>query len=323
MSSDDPFGEAAGLRLAKTSKRQYQSAWRRFLGFLALEEPSALEIAPAERLTVERIRAFVTHLAATNIPRSVAIQVDALYKAARAILPQHDWIWFKSIKTRLYVAAPAGPPAGPVITSVQLLDLGLQLMDESRPSANRSKNRTADLVRYRDGLMIALLGFIPLRRKNVAIEIGRHFVQDGDGWSVIIPCAETKTGTPIEFAVPQLLGPYLATYLNVVRPRLLRRPCNALWISQKGGALSYSAIWGVIYRHTAKRLDVRIAPHDVRDAAATTWAIHAPDQIGIARDLLAHSDLRPTTRHYNRARGIEASRTYAQLIDRRRRQRSR
>jgi len=37
MSSDDPFGEAAGLRLAKTSKRQYQSAWRRFLGFLALE----------------------------------------------------------------------------------------------------------------------------------------------------------------------------------------------------------------------------------------------------------------------------------------------
>jgi hypothetical protein len=29
-------------------------AWRRFLGFLALEEPSALEAAPAERLTFER-----------------------------------------------------------------------------------------------------------------------------------------------------------------------------------------------------------------------------------------------------------------------------
>src|SRR5262249_24391028 len=110
------------------------------------------------------------------------------------------------------------------------------------------------------------------------------------------------------------LVPYLTTYLNVVRPQLLRPPCDALWISQKGGALSYSAIWGVISRHAAKRLDVRIAPHDVRDAAAATWAIHAPDEIGIARDLLAHSDLRTTTRHYNRARGVEASRAYAQLI---------
>ena len=94
--------------------------------------------------------------------------------------------------------------------------------------------------------------------------------------------------------------------------------CNALWISQKGGALSYSAIWGVISRHTASRLGVRIAPHDVRDAAATTWAIAAPEQIGIARDLLAHSDLRTTTRHYNRARGIEASRAYTQLIAKKR-----
>src|SRR5262249_12087248 len=155
---DDPFGDAAGLRLAKTSQRQYQSAWRRFLGFLAMQEPSALEIAPAERLTVARVRAFVAHLAATNIPRSVAIQVDALYKAARAMLPQRDWTWLKSIKARLHAAAPAGPPTGPVITSVQLLDLGLQLMDESRPSANRPICM-ADAVRYRDGLMFAWLAF--------------------------------------------------------------------------------------------------------------------------------------------------------------------
>ena len=39
-----------------------------------------------------------------------------------------------------------------------------------------------------------------------------------------------------------------------------------------------------------------------RDAAATTWALSAPDQIGVARDLLAHSDLRTTIKHYNRAR---------------------
>ena len=317
MSSDDPFGDAAGARLAKTSKSQYQSAWRRFLGFLAIEEPSALEFAAAERLTIERVRVFAAHLAATNTPRSVAIQIDALYKAARVMMPEHDWTWLKSVKARLYAAAPSHAPAGPVITSVQLLDLGQELMDESRPGLN-TPIRMADAVRYRDGLMIAVLAFIPLRRKNVAIEVGRHLVQDGDSWFIIISCTETKTSTPIEFAVPELLVPYLATYLDLARPRLLRRPCNALWISQKGGALSYSAIWGVITRHTESWLGVRIAPHDVRDAAATTWAIAAPEHIGIARDLLAHADERTTTRHYNRARGIEASRAYTRLIARRR-----
>src|SRR2546421_8398484 len=105
---------------------------------------------------------------------------------------------------------------------------------------------------------------------------------------------------------------------------MLRRPtCNALWVSPCGGALSYSAIWPIFTRHTARRLGTRIAPHDCRDAGATTWAIAAPDQIGIARDLLGHSDLRTTTRHYNRARGIEASRAYSKVIARMRKKRLR
>ena len=172
--------------------------------------------------------------------------------------------------------------------------------------------------------MIALLAFVPLRRKNIAaIEIGRHLVQEGDRWFIIIPRGETKTGTSIEFAVPDLLVPYLATYLSIVRPRMLQGPsCKALWINREDGALSPGAVWAVITRRTARRLGVRISPHDVRDAAATTWAVAAPGQIGIARDLLSHSDRRTTTRYYNRARGIEASRAYAQLIAERRRRRT-
>jgi hypothetical protein len=87
--------------------------------------------------------------------------------------------------------------------------------------------------------------------------------------------------------------------------------------------LSYSAVGPVLTRNTTKRLGIRIAPHDARDAAATTWAIAAPEQIGIARDLLAHSDLRTTIKHYNRAKGIEASRAHNQLIARLRRKPSR
>ena len=157
------------------------------------------------------------------------------------MMPERDWTWLKAVKARLYAAAPAHAPAGPVITSLQLLDLGQQLMDESKPAPGTPISMD-DAVRYRDGLMIALVAFIPIRRKNLAaLEIGRHLVREGDGWFVIIPREEAKTGTPIEFPVPELLEPYLAIYLDIVRPRMLRRPtCAALWVSAKGGR---SLVW--------------------------------------------------------------------------------
>ena len=62
----------------------------------------------------------------------------------------------------------------------------------------------------------------PRRRNLAALEIGRHLIGDGNGRYIVIPAAETKTSTPIEFAIPALLLPYLDIYLAVVRPRLLR-----------------------------------------------------------------------------------------------------
>jgi len=312
--SDDPFGDGAGARLAKASRHDYLFAWRRFLGFLSINEPTALEIAPTERLTIERIRSFVTHLAETNTPGSVATQVHTLYLAARLMMPDCNWTRLKAVKTRLHRAAPTHARRGPVITSVQLLELGQQLMDETKPTAGTPIS-LEDAVRYRDGLMVAFLAFVPIRRKNLAaLEIGRHLVREGDRWFVVIPREETKTGTPIEFPVAELLNPYLALYLEVVRPRLLRSPaCSALWVGAKRGPLVYGAI-GQIFSRLSRRFGYHITPHDVRDAAATTWAISAPEKIGVARDLLAHSDLRTTTKHYNRARGIEASRAHSKVI---------
>jgi integrase len=315
VDGNDPFSDAAGARLAKATQHTYLFAWRRFLGFLTIAEPAALEIAPSDRLTIERVRLFATHLAETNTPRSVAAQVDALYHAARVMMLERDWTWLKAVKARLYKVAPALAPSGPVITSLQFLELGEQLMDESTPTLDTPIS-IDDAVRYRDGLMFMFLAFRPLRRKNLAaIEIGRHLFWEGGRWFIKIPSEETKTKKPVEFAVPELLASYLAVYLEAVRPRMHPYPtCAALWLNTKGSALAYAAIGDIISRRSTERLGYRITPHDARDAAATTWAISAPDQIGVARDLLTHSDLRTTTRYYNRARGIEASRAHSQVI---------
>jgi hypothetical protein len=76
-------------------------------------------------------------------------------------------------------------------------------MDESKPAPGTSISMH-DAVRYRDGLMIALLAFIPMRRKNLAaLEIGRHVVQEGDRWFVIIPREDTE-GHTIFFKIDYL-----------------------------------------------------------------------------------------------------------------------
>jgi integrase len=201
-----------------------------------------------------------------------------------------------------------------VITSVQLLDLGLKLMDENKPQPEASLD-VQHAVTYRDGLMIAVLAYVPIRAKNLAsLEIGRHLIVERGRWFVLVPREETKSGKRIQFELPEVLIPYLHLYLENVRPGMLvGKKLRALWVSPKRGPLSYVGIVKSFAR-LSTRLGMRISPHDVRDAAITTWAIARPDQIGIARDLLYHSNLDTSTRHYNRARGIEASRAYRQAI---------
>ena len=88
--NDDPFAEISGARLAKASQDRCLWTWRRFLGFLAIHEPTALEVHPTERLTFARVRLLIVHLAETNAPRSVASHIEALYQAARAMMPERE-----------------------------------------------------------------------------------------------------------------------------------------------------------------------------------------------------------------------------------------
>jgi integrase len=232
------------------------------------------------------------------------------------MMPERDWTWLKLAARRLCATAPLSTVPGPVITSLPVLELGLKLMIESKPPEDGTLTEPG-ATSYRNGLMLALLAFIPLRARNfLALEIGRHLVRERDEWFIIIPRSETKTKTSIEFAIPRILNEHLEFYLDVIRPWLQRGPANdALWLSrQANGAISYATLWRIVNRLSLERLGLRISPHDLRDAAATTWAIAMPSQISVSKDLLAHKDLRTTTQHYNRARGIEASRAQAGLI---------
>jgi len=99
-----------------------------------------------------------------------------------------------------------------VITSLQLLKLGQELMEQVRPKLG-PKIRLTDAVQYRDGLMIAVTAFVPLRRKNLAtLDTLRHVRLAHDPCTIVIPKEETKTGSPIEFEIPPFLLPWPCTH---------------------------------------------------------------------------------------------------------------
>jgi hypothetical protein len=140
-------------------------------------------------------------------------------------------------------------------------------------------------------LIVALAAFLPMRLKNLAaLDIDRHFKFDEDAITVAIESTETKTGVPIEFEIPALIKPYLLDYCRLVRPQINPTTnCTALWVFKRGpesGSIRSHTVFQFIFRkHFGQRLGMRVTPHDVRSAAATTWGIFSPDRIGVAKEL--------------------------------------
>jgi site-specific recombinase XerD len=171
----------------------------------------------------------------------------------------------------------------------------------------------------RNGLMIALLAFCPIRLKNfAALEIGSTFKEvHGRSW-ITLPSVTTKSRRPDERCVPELLNNDIAFYLQKCRPILLRSKSNtaALWISARTGAqLTTKNLGTLISKVTLAAVGVDVSPHLFRTAGATTAATYGGDTPHLASALLNHTDPRVTEEHYNRASSITASKAYAEIIN--------
>jgi integrase/recombinase XerD len=145
--------------------------------------------------------------------------------------------------------------------------------------------------------------------------LGIHMAPSPDGYRIIIPGHEMKTGVPFETVIPAELSSYLSEYLAVHRPVLIGpRHSDHLWINRYGLAYSTKHFGERIASVTERLLGVRVSPHLFRDAAATTIAIADPDHVGMIASLLGHIDGRTGEAYYNQAKGIEAARAnYANI----------
>jgi integrase/recombinase XerD len=318
----DPF-EPGGLAAnwAGVSCRMIENGYGRWLGWLdwcGLLDP---KVAPEARVTMERVVAYIADLRATTSTYSVQRRLQQLGDAMRAMAPGADWRWILRAADRIRNRASSVRNKRARLQSPeQLVALGMRLMVEADAAANMAPINRA--MAYRDGLMIALLAYRPIRGGNLAaITCGQQLVQRGGSWWLLFTGSETKTRRPLELSFPTELVPSLEHYLAIYRPMLLskgerqaRPPTAALWISSIGTAMVYASIAHQIGQRTAAAFGAPLSPHLFRDCAATWIAILEPEHVRIVLAILGHSSLATSERHYNQARSLEAGRRYHQTV---------
>ena len=78
--------------------------------------------------------------------------------------------------------------------------------------------------------------------------------------------------------------------------------------------MSYDGIEKVIKTSTLASTGIDVSPHLFRTSAASTVAAFDSSNPGLAAALLHHSDLAVTEKHYNRAKSINATQSFGDLI---------
>src|SRR5215467_5370269 len=93
----------------------------------------------------------------------LSIYLYHLWLALHYLCPGEDWRWLVTATNRIKARAKAKPEQHHLVTSETLYKLGLKLMDGALDSGRPLMSWRVHAA-YRDGLIIAMLALIPLRR---------------------------------------------------------------------------------------------------------------------------------------------------------------
>jgi integrase len=301
-----------GLRAGwcEQTRTTHAISYGRWLAFLAAIGELDPEEAPAARLTKERLRAYVEELGRSVGSVTVAGRIDHLSLVARSFDPEADFDWLIRLCRRL--RARARPRARPELPrSREVYQAACRLM----AGAEAVRGDVPRALRFRNGLVIAMLTAAPIRLRNLAmIEIGRHLTRRGEEYWLAFESHEMKGRRPFECPLPGPVGDAVDAYLRLHRPALLKSPSDRLLISLRGKPIHPVSLCERIRTTTRSILGAAMSPHRFRDMAATSIALEDPENVGLATPLLAHSSPAVTQKHYIRARQRDAARQVGDVV---------
>lgn len=299
-------GRAANWSPASQYDARY--AYGIWLRFLSDHDPAVLTEAIHDRVSPVRIETLTRQLQKRVRSSTVAIYLDHLVMALRALSPDQDWQYLTALVRRLKHGIKPKAKQHRMVDIGRLYQLGIDLMGSGDP---------AQPLEYRDGLMIALLAACPLRRRTFSlIKIDEQLHFNGTAYWLSFRPGEIKNKRPFECPLPDDLTAYVTYYLDTIRPIFPgAHDHQGLWCSMKGQPMPADSIYKVICKRTAAKFGVPINPHLFRDCAATSLATHAPESVLAGVEILGHADTRALHTHYIHAQTQVAGKAYQMQIE--------
>jgi hypothetical protein len=321
----------AGANWSDASRFKTARGYGYWLSWLATKGFCDPDLDPADRVSRERVAAYIGEIAPARAPLTVLCRIRELFDALRVMAPEADWDWLAQLYRALGAQSRPVRNKLPRLRSIgELAALGERLMDEAESAVEWPARRRA--VLFRDAIVIALLAHRPVRLKNLAMmRLGRHLVKGSGSWQILFAAHETKTHVRYEATVPSAIAPRLERYLDIYRPVLLcgkkrvregadelsesempiHPELDAVWVSEIGTQIEQEPLARRIVKHTRAAYGRSVSPHLFRDCAATSIAVDNPKYVGDASLVLGHAGHRTTEKHYNHARSLDASRRLA------------
>ena len=271
------------------TQRAALRGWGRWRAWCAaLRRP--LEVTPTG------VRNFIDEAAARGCASHTMRQYAfELQMALRVLQPgvRRDWL-ARMVGALQEVARPRIDKAARLVPLADVLEMAYGLMHTA--AAEPLSIHAA--VRYRDGMLIALLLWRPKRVDNVAaLSIGSSLRLDAHGKPVAMVFARTKNGKRDSSPLPDALIPFILVYLRTYRPLLDVEGRPELLLTEQGRAMTPRAIGHVFRTRTGNALGRAIGPHHVRTLYATDMASLSLEAAPAIRAMLGHSDPE-TLRHY-------------------------
>lgn len=158
-------GAAAKWRQATLTK--VAKAYGRWCTFLDLHGWLDRDKTPSERITEERIAAYVAELEQQVVIITLKGLILDLAESIRVMCPNANIAWLYDLATQLAVVAkPSRAKWAKLQSTEKLVELGINLMEQTFEPARKYRQARYRDIQYAAGLMIALLAHRPLRRRT-------------------------------------------------------------------------------------------------------------------------------------------------------------
>jgi len=268
----DRFCDALWLEdgLAPRSLESYRRDLTQLFTWLQTQD-----IAPerAERGDIERFlahRTFDEKIAA----RSLARQLTAIKRYQRWLLREGR----RSDDPTLTVAAPRLPKPLPKSLSEADVEALIAAPDIDTPLGLRDRAMLEAL--YAAGFRVSELVGLPMAAVSLSDGVVR--IMGKGSKERLVPLGEDAQD-------------WIRRYALEARPLLLKgRGSEALFVTERGGAMSRQMFWYLIKRHAATAgIRTSLSPHTLRHAFATHLLNHGAD-LRVVQMLLGHADIATT-----------------------------